>query len=312
MSERSGQASKMSKRIARSISPTEMTDSKRRSTLTEPIEALYPSRGMSLYHLGAVSYERSFGLLVAKILKSQSDFLAIAKLHMTYFLNFFEEIVPISVEAGNKLLCGVWLNPGFIHPLAAALDYKKNLIGSVMLYSNQDSVSDRITHMEADPYFKLAMMDLKKPISTSTFVRLFVSILIGYWGDKGLLRVLDQIMGKNIFGWQLDLSAEMKATATEHAGEKVEIERFSFVIEDIGNVKDMEPLRQLLVERYGPREDVDVEAILEEVYPNTCNLLRITHNYISKDKKAVIYVSVVNGRHYGALYLRTIRSKKAC
>ncbi|KAL3622273.1 hypothetical protein CASFOL_033684 [Castilleja foliolosa] len=268
----------MSERIARSISPTEMTDSQRRSTLTEPIEgftfceegvtsdidklftpfAECPSAIWSLFH------ERSLRLMVAKILKSQSDFLAIAKLHMTYFLKFFEERVPISIEAGNRLLCGVWLNPGFIHPLAAALDNNFNLIGSVMIYSNQDSVSDRVTHMEADPYFKLAMMDLKKPISPFTFLRLFVSILIGYWGDKGLLRVLDQVMGKNIFGWQLDLSAERKATATERAREKVEIERFSFVIEDIGNVKDMEPLRQLLVERYGPREDVDVEAILEE------------------------------------------------
>ncbi|KAL3622276.1 hypothetical protein CASFOL_033687 [Castilleja foliolosa] len=169
------------------------------------------------------------------------------------FLCFVEEGVPISIEGGKSLLCGVWLNPGFVHPLAATIGYNTDMIDSVMANSNQESVADRIAHMEADPYFKPAML-------------LFLSILIGHWGDGGLLRVLDQIMGKSVFGRRLDMFAKMKAAAIERTGKKLEVERFSFVIEDISHVKDMEPLRQLLVERYGPREDINVKAILKDMF----------------------------------------------
>ncbi|KAL3624417.1 hypothetical protein CASFOL_031085 [Castilleja foliolosa] len=39
----------------------------------------------------------------------------------------------------------------------------------VMFYANEDSFTDRIARMVADPYFKLSVMGLKLPTSTSTF-----------------------------------------------------------------------------------------------------------------------------------------------
>ncbi|GFP95000.1 probable U3 small nucleolar RNA-associated protein 11 [Phtheirospermum japonicum] len=293
-----------------------MTDSKRRSTVTKPfeeftfceeftspIDTLFTPLQKVRSPICALFTEHSVKFLEAKILEKPSDFPSMVKLRMKDFLKFVEEGVPISGEDAKSLMCGVWLSPCFVHSLAAAIDYHDDMIGSVMCYSNQVSVADRTAHMEADPYFKLSVMCLKEPTSTSTFLRLFLSILIGHWGDEGLLRVLDQKMGKNVFGRRLDIIAKGKARAIERAGKVDEIEDFSYVIEDVSHAKDMEPLRKLMVDRYGPREDIDIEALLEKIKKDLSNLLSISQNYLGYDgKKTEIFVSVAFALAVGSLF----------
>ncbi|KAL3624414.1 hypothetical protein CASFOL_031082 [Castilleja foliolosa] len=241
----------------------------------------------------SVFQARPVEFLGHKILENQSDFgnfLAIAKLHMKEFLTFVEEGVPIPSESANSLLRGVWLNSGFAHPLSAAIDlYGGEMICLFMFYSNQDSFTDRIARMEADPYFKLSVMGLKKPTSTSTFLRLFSSILICYCCDKSLLRVFDQIMGTTVFGLRLDQIAKSKARAIERAAEKEEIERFSFVTEDVSQVKDMEPLRKMFVARCAPH---DIIKKLE------LDLLNVQSCPSCVGKKMEINIKVNNGRYW--------------
>ncbi|KAL3624415.1 hypothetical protein CASFOL_031083 [Castilleja foliolosa] len=312
MSELTGRAMILSKIRARSRLPTEITDSKMRSTVTEPVEEFTNcSNGVTSYIdelfippldvdnntlIPRVFQARPVEFLGDKLSENQSDdFLATAKLHMKDFLKFVEEGVPIPTERANSLLRGVWLNSDFAHPLSAALDlYEEEMICQIMFHSNEDSFTDRIARMEADPYFKLSVMGLKLPTPTSTFLRLFSSILICYCCDKSLLRVFDQIMGTTVLGPRLDLSAKMKVWAIERAAKKDEIERFSFVTEDISQLKDMEPLRQMFVARYAPR-DIDVEDIIKKLEQDLHNV----QGYPSLvGKKIKINIKVNDGRYW--------------
>ncbi|GFP91110.1 hypothetical protein PHJA_001255000 [Phtheirospermum japonicum] len=183
---------------------------------------------------------------------------------MKGFLKLVEDGHPISGDDAKSLLRGVWLNPCFVRSLGVAIVEDRDLIGSVVCYSNQDSVAHRMANMEADPYFKSSVMGLNEPTSTSTFLRLFLSILIGHWGDESLLTELDNRMGKYVFGRRLDIIAKTRASVIERAGKEDVIEGFSFYIEDASHAKDLEPLRQLMISKYGQCEDIDIEAILEE------------------------------------------------
>ncbi|GFP91112.1 hypothetical protein PHJA_001255200 [Phtheirospermum japonicum] len=303
-----------------------MTDSKRRLTVTDtyefnfcedvisPIDTLFayceedisPDKLFTFCDKDSSLIYRLFNehpvkLLEAEILKNQSDFLDTAKHHMKGFLKLVEDGHPISGDDAKSLLRGVWLNPCFVRSLGVAIVEDRDLIGSVVCYSNQDSVADRMANMEADPYFKSSVMGLNEPTSTSTFLRLFLSILIGHWGDESLLTELDNRMGKYVFGRRLDMIAKTRASIIERAGKENVIDEFSFYIEDASHAKDLEPLRQLMISKYGQREDIDIEAILEEIKPELSNLLSISQNHLGYDgKKTNIEISLTNGR-YGLL-----------
>ncbi|KAL3615586.1 hypothetical protein CASFOL_041247 [Castilleja foliolosa] len=260
-----------------------------------PIYTLFKARGVKF--------------MEAKILENPSDFLATAKLRMKAFLKFVEEGVALTSEDENSLLREVWLYPCFYRSLAAAIDYDVEMIHSTLGYLKQDTLAERIARMKADPNFEPSVMGLKK----HTSVELFISILIGFWGEEGLLRELEQKMGTKEFVWRLDMIARAKARKIERkierAGKADEIEDFSYVIEDISHANDMEPLRKLMVERYGSREDIDIEALLEKI--DLYDLLSITHNHLGYDgKKVEIYVKVINGCHCG-ISMKALPSNKS-
>ncbi|KAL3615584.1 hypothetical protein CASFOL_041245 [Castilleja foliolosa] len=295
------QARKMSKRRARSGSPTKTIGSKRKSTVTEPVEEFtFCEDGVTSEidtHF-ATFQTPGVRFMVAKILEKPDGFLATAKLRMKAFLKFVEEGVPISSEDENSLLREVWLYPCFYRSLAAAMDYDVEMIHSTLGYLKQDTLAERIARMKADPNFEPSVKDLRKDNSISSFLRLFLSILIGYWGEEGLLRELEQKMGTKEFVWRLDMIAKAKAREIERAGKADEIEDFSYVIEDISHANDMEPLRSQMVEKYATREDRDIEALLGKI--DLYDLLSIAHNHLGYDgKKAEIFVQVVNGCHCG-------------
>ncbi|KAL3655626.1 hypothetical protein CASFOL_000022 [Castilleja foliolosa] len=155
-------------------------------------------------------YRRDLKFMVDKILENPSGLLTTVEDCMRAFLKLFEE-VPISSECKRSLLLGVWLDPCFLHSLSAAIDYDYTIIRPVVYVSTQNSVAERIKCMKDDQCFFETLNDLKSPTSKSTFLRLFLSILFGHWTDRGLLRVLDLLMGKSIFGKRLDLIFEHKA-----------------------------------------------------------------------------------------------------
>ncbi|KAL3615582.1 hypothetical protein CASFOL_041243 [Castilleja foliolosa] len=305
------QARKMSKRRARSgSSPTEITDSKKKSTVitksdqeftfckegfTSHIDKIFsPLADSTIFDL----FEAHCGVkfMVAKILENPTDILAIAELRMKAFLKFVDEKVPISSEDEESLLREVWLHPCFCRSLAAAIDYDDSMISTIMGYQKQVSFAERIDLMVADSLFRPSVMGLKEPTSPSTFLRLFLSILIGFWGDEGLLLELDENMGKDIFGRRLDIRAKIKARALERAGKKNEIEKFTYVIEDISQAKDMEPLRKQMVARYGTREDRDIDAILGKI--ELYDLLTMTDGPLCYEgMKVEIDIRVINGNH---------------
>ncbi|KAL3615587.1 hypothetical protein CASFOL_041248 [Castilleja foliolosa] len=306
------QARKMSKKRAMSGgSAKEMTVSKRKSTVTKPVdEFIFCEEGVTNHidtflNTRPSAYSPIFDLfkaqlgvkfMVDKILENPSGFLDIAELRMKAFLKFVDEKVPISSEDEKSLLREVWLHPCFCRSLAAAIDDDDWMICTIMDYQKQVSVAERIDLMVADSRFKPSVMGLKKTTSRSTFLRLFLSILIGFWGDEGLLLELDENMGKDRFGRRLDIIAKIKARALERAGKKDETEEFSFVIEDISHAKDMEPLRKLMVERYGAREDRDIEAILKKI--KLYDLLTMTGDPLCYEgMKVEIDIVVINGDH---------------
>ncbi|KAL3615583.1 hypothetical protein CASFOL_041244 [Castilleja foliolosa] len=301
---------KMSKRRASSSSPPEKTRPKRKSTVTEHDGFIFCEEGVtsridrifstrpSAYSPIFDLYKAQFGVkfMVDKILENPSGFLDIAELRMKAFLKFVEDKVPISSEDKESLLREVWLHPCFCRSLAAAIDDDDWMIITIMDYQKQVSVAERIDLMVADSLFRRSVMGLKKPTSPSTFLRLFLSILIGFWGDQGLLLELDRNMGKDRFGRRLDRTAKIKARALERAGKKNEDEKFSFVIEDISHAKDMEPLRKQMVERYGTREDRDIEAILAKI--KLYDLLTMTDDPLCYEgMKVEIDILVINGDH---------------
>ncbi|KAL3624418.1 hypothetical protein CASFOL_031086 [Castilleja foliolosa] len=90
-------------------------------------------------------------------------------------------------------------------------------------------------------------------------------------------------MGTTVFGRLLDHIAKVRARAIERAAIKDEIERFSFVTEDVSQVKPgyMEPLRQMCFDRYGPR-DIDVEAIIKKTQGSLRDIIQNYPCYVGK------------------------------
>ncbi|KAL3655637.1 hypothetical protein CASFOL_000033 [Castilleja foliolosa] len=178
---------------------------------------------------GCYLSRRDLKFMVDKILENPSGLFTTAEVCMRAFLKLLKERVPISSECKKSLLLGVWLDPCFLHSLSAAIDYDYTIISPVVYVSTQNSVAERINCMEDDQCFLEAVKDLKYPTSESTFLRLFLSILFGHWTDESLLRVLDLLMGKSIFGTRLDFIFERKGRVAE----EMELERKARVAEEM-------------------------------------------------------------------------------
>ncbi|KAL3613949.1 hypothetical protein CASFOL_042023 [Castilleja foliolosa] len=261
---------------------TEMGSKKMRSTLSGPaivttgqftfcdngvicpldkyFENIFNTKSGSL--LGSLYNRYYLTIMVNKIFEDPSDFLATAKICMSGLLKLVEERVPISDECAQSLFVGVWLDPRFLYSFSEAIEHG-SIISDVLRNTTQNSLDDRIASMFADEFFEETVRLLKCPTSVNTFVRFFLSILLGHWADKYMLKVCDLLMGKNVFGMRIELRDLDRARAEKIYGLKPdEVHKFSFEVDDIMSVKeDMEPVKQLLAKKYGSREDVDIESL---------------------------------------------------
>ncbi|GFP79514.1 hypothetical protein PHJA_000094900 [Phtheirospermum japonicum] len=105
----------------------------------------------------------------------------------------------------------------------------------------------------ADPLFKPSLTSLESAATTTTdIMRVFLSILIGYWGDKGELTKLDEAMGKADFGKRMSLMAYIREEEKKKG--KAPEER-----------ENLESVRQWLVSKYGNDNNVDIDALHEKL-----------------------------------------------
>ncbi|KAL3621483.1 hypothetical protein CASFOL_036395 [Castilleja foliolosa] len=179
--------------------------------------------------------------LMANIIlkEGQSDLFTTAEVCMGHFLNLLEKHDPLPSSCVKSLLHEVWIDPLFCRSLCAALDSDFTLISMFMAYSTQESVTDRTKRMEADIYFPNTLEKLKDSTSESTFLRLFLSILISYWTDDRMLRMLDLLKGKIIFTNRIDIR--------NHSRERIAKEKM-VKLKLAAGMEEMEPLKQLLDE----------------------------------------------------------------
>ncbi|KAL3621489.1 hypothetical protein CASFOL_036401 [Castilleja foliolosa] len=206
-------------------------------------------------------------LMTNIILGGQSDLFTTlfttAEVCMGHFLNLFENSVPLPSSCVKSLLHGVWIDPLFRASLYEAMDSDCTFVTMFMAYSTQESVTDRTKRMEADIHFPNTLKKLKDPTSESTFLRLFLSILISYWTDDRMLRMLDLLKGKIIFTNRMDIRNRCRERIAKEKMVKLKL----------AGGEEMEPLKQLLDEKYGSCEDTDIERLALKMKPMVNNLL---------------------------------------
>ncbi|KAL3621500.1 hypothetical protein CASFOL_036435 [Castilleja foliolosa] len=200
-----------------------------------------------------VFWSEGIELMVNTILKdNQSNLFTIAEVCMGNFLNLAEKrVLTIRSACVESLLHGVWIRPLFRRALYEAIDSDYTLQSLIITYTTLDSVDKRTKRMKDDIYFSNPLKKLKDSTSKSTFLRFFLSILISYWADDHMLRILDLLEGKIIFTKRMDIRDEYKARTAKEEEEKLKL----------AGVEDMEPLKQLLDEKYGSCEDADIERL---------------------------------------------------
>ncbi|KAL3614351.1 hypothetical protein CASFOL_042425 [Castilleja foliolosa] len=188
---------------------------------------IYNTKSGSL--LGSLYNRYYLTIMVDKIFEDPSDFLATATICMSGLLKLVEERVLISDECAQSLFVGVWLDPRFLYSFSEAIEHG-SIISDVLCNTTQNSLDDRIASMFADEFFEETVCDL--------------------------------LMGKNIFGRRIELRNKGRARAEKIYGLKPdEVHKFSFEVDDIMNLKDMKPVKDLMAKKYSSRKDVDIESL---------------------------------------------------
>ncbi|KAL3648796.1 hypothetical protein CASFOL_005199 [Castilleja foliolosa] len=307
--------------------PTDMTVSKRKSTATEmgskrmrstlagsaivtrrepdftfcengvtcPLDTYFDTifrrKGLDLdSQIRTYYYRPGISIMVNKIFKGPSDIFATAKICMRCLLKLVEEKVPLS-KCTKSLFRGVWLDPTFIYSLSEAIQLDGLMFSNVLCYSTQKSGDDRVSSMFTDECFEETVRLLKEPTSENTFLRLFLSILFAHWTDNRTLKACDMLLGKVIFGKEI----ESLALRIARAEKQNEVHKFVFEADDIMNVKkeDMKPVKDLLAEKYRSCEEVDVESLASKMMTDIFFLP--THPLAGR--KVKVYFQVTNGTY---------------
>ncbi|GFP94993.1 hypothetical protein PHJA_001643700 [Phtheirospermum japonicum] len=136
-----------------------------------------------------------------------------------HLLEFLKDGFTISSAYLNEfysIVREVWLNPRFAHCLRATIEKNRDPIGLILSYAKQDSPTDRMACMEADPCFKPCLMAMNSA-TRNTILRLIE---------------LDKRMEKNVFERRMALIARARDIDNARAGMEDVVERFSYFIED--------------------------------------------------------------------------------
>ncbi|KAL3651730.1 hypothetical protein CASFOL_004732 [Castilleja foliolosa] len=239
--------------------------------------------------ISACYYRTCISIMVNKILKDPSDIFATAKICMKGLLKLVEG-VPLS-KYTKSLFRRVWLDPTFIYSLSEGIQLDGRMFSIVIRHSTQNSGDDRVTSMFTDECFEETVRLLKQPTSEDTFLRLFLSILFAHWTDNRTLKACDMLLGKVIFGKEIESQALRRA----RAGKRNEVHKFAFEADDIMNVKkeDMKPVKDLLAAKYRSCKEVDVESLASKMMTGIFSLQ--THPLAGR--KVKVYFQITNGTY---------------